>query len=407
MFGKTSMLATILWLAAAISVVSLTPSASAQGRKETQDQLLIDCVDPVPQPYTNVFPSFAAYLQQIGPIGTVSVKGPCPGNFLIWGGDNFTIVGPAEIDGNISIGHSESAVFLQNLTITNSSGDGIDISGSKVSLDSCDVSNNAGNGVSVDNASHVVVVGSGRFDDNRGWAGGFHVGGHSFLNIAPSGRVEIRGNSQSGIWASQSDIQIIGNTVVSDNVNGPGLELLGGARAQVGNNLGTPNVIQNNPKGGIDARENSQVSLFTCCSNPPNVVRANGQFGIQAGFHSQVTLSGADVLENTGPGVYVFAGSQLDFFPGTQNRVDRNGTLTDPTSAGIRIDGNSEAWLRDGEISSNLGVGVRIGMNSSLDIAGVSLVGNTGSLACDFTSTIAADFSFPFSSSCIVVRRNP
>ena len=264
----------MLRLAGAIAIVCLGSLLSAHGQQQW-----IDCTGTMtPSNNITVYSGFQDYLNKVGPTGTVYVNGPCPGNFTIWGGDNFYIIGPAVINGNIGVGHSENAVFLRYLTITNSSGDGLDVSGSKVSLDSCSVSNNAGNGVSVDNSSHVVVVGTGVFDNNGGWAGGFHIDGHSFLNIAPSGAVEIRGNSGSGIWATQADIQINGDTDISANINGPGIELLGGARAQVGDSNGTPNLIENNPNGGIDVRENSELSLFTCCSNPPDLVRNNVLF---------------------------------------------------------------------------------------------------------------------------------
>jgi len=357
-------------------------------------------------PAPNIFPSINAYLQQIGPIGTVYVNGPCHENITILNGDQFTIVGPAEIDGNINIANSPDGVSLQNLTITHSGWDGIDITGSKVSLDSCNVSGNPGNGVSINNASHVDVVGSGSFNNNGGYAGGFQVGGHSLLNIAPTGPVEIQGNKQSGIWASQADVSTSGNTIISDNVNGPGVELLGGSRAQFGSANGAPNVIQNNPNGGIEVRENSELSFWVCCSSPANVVTKNGKFGIADGVHSQVTLAGAVVSQNQGPGVNVYAGSQLNFFSGTQNAIDGNGSVTDPASAGIRIDGNSEAYLRGGDVSNNLGPGIRVGVNSSADFAGVTLIGNGSVIACDFTSPIVSDLSVPWTTGCLVVRKN-
>ena len=381
-----------------ISFLSVASGVFAQG--------IVDCTGTM-TPDPNIYPSISAYINQVGPIGTVQINGTCHENVTIWNGDEFTIAGPGAINGNVSIGNSPNAIFFKNLTITNPNGDGVDISGSKVSFDSCNVSNNAGNGVSINNASHVVVVGNGTFNNNGGYAGGFQIGGHSFLNIAPStGPVEIQGNSQSGIWASQADVQTSGNTIISGNINGPGVELLGGSRAQFGSTFGAPNVIQNNPNGGIEVRENSEISLWVCCSSPANVVTKNGKFGIAGGLHSQVTLSGAQVNQNQGPGVSVYAASELNFFSGTQNQVDGNGIVTDPTSAGIRIDGNSEAYLRGGEVSNNLGPGIRVGVNSSADFSGVSLVGNTSVITCDFTSPIASDLFVPFISGCLEVRKN-
>lgn len=383
----------------------IVPQVKAQSPPPEQ-RSVIDCTGTMSSTsQTTVYPGFGDYLQKVGPIGTVYVNGPCPGNFEIWGGDNFTIIGPAEIDGNISIGHSESAVFLRNLTITQSTGDGVDISGSKVSFDSCNVSNNAGNGVSIGNQSHVVIVGSGKFNNNRGYAGGIQISGHSFLNIVSSGPVEIRQNSQSGIWATQADIATAGSTIISDNVNGPGISLLGGARAQIGSTGGAPNVIENNPGGGISVLENSEISLWVCCQAAANLVTTNGKFGISAGFHSQVTLSGAEISDNAGPGVDVYATSQFDFFPGSKNQILRNGFPPNPiipvdsNIAGLRVDGNSHAWLRGGDVFGNAGPGILVLTNSSVDFEGMNFgspIGldpqNTGGIInCDHTSAMTSD----------------
>jgi hypothetical protein len=408
----------------AISVLTLVSAAFGQG-VPPQQQSWIDCTGTMTSTSDKVvYSSFADYLGKIGPIGTVYVNGPCTENIFIWNGDQFTIVGPAVINGNISIGNSPNAIFLRNLTINQSSGDGIDISGSKVSLDSCNVTNNLGNGVEVYNASHVIVVGSGQFNSNHGWAGGFHVSGHSFLNIVPSGPVEIRGNDQAGISAGQSDIQTVGNTIISDN-KGPGIYLVGGTRAQIGNSAGLPNLVQNNAGGGISALENSEISLWSCCQNSPNLVTKNSKFGISTGFHSQVTLSGAEISQNSGPGVDVYAASQLDFFPGTQNRIVGNGVappgapLPSGPSPGVRVNGNSQAWLHGGEISNNLGPlgfgnqspGIQVVINSSVDLAGVNLgsdaggsttgVINSNGITCDFTSVAVSDLVLHAVTGCI------
>lgn len=384
-----------IW-AAVMVVYGLGSLASAQDVKQW-----IDCTGSMtPSATTSVYPSFQDYLSRIGPVGTVYVNGTCPGYFTIWNADNFYINGPGEINGRVDIGNSLGGVFLKNMTITNSNGDGIYVNGSKVMLESCNVSNNAGNGVSVDNASHVLVIGSGTFNYNGGWAGGFHVFGHSFLNISPQGPVEIRGNDHSGIWASESDLQVGFQTLISDNKGAPGVVLLGGSRAQFGGDLSTPSVVENNPNGGIMLGENSEISLYGW------IVRKNGAFGISSGLQSQLTLASALVTENTGPGVNIYSGSQLDFYPGTQNKVSGNGSLTDPMSAGVRVDGNSAVFLRGGEISNNLGAGIRLTLNSSADFSGINLGGNTTPIVCDLSSQIAADVSVPLSSGCIAVRKN-
>lgn len=321
MSGKISKAAaTIVRLVSVAAVLSVLFGVSPLWA-QTSGQSIIDCIGNMGPyfPNSNVFPSINQYLQIIGPIGTVVVNGGCSESITIVNGDQLNLIGAgtgAAILGNITINDSPDAVYLRNLTITNAGGDGIDINGSKVTLDSCNVSGNARNGVNIDNASFVRVTGTGIFDDNQ--ASGFNVFGHSYLSFLLPGPVEIRRNKVSGIVDTQAEVTTRGNTIISDSGSGPGINLLGGARAQIGA-IGAPNVVENNPNGGISVRENSELSLWTCCSSPNNVVTRNGQFGISAGFHSQVTLSGADVSNNTGPGVDVYAASQVDFYPGTQN----------------------------------------------------------------------------------------
>lgn len=402
----------ILWL---ISILQLGAGSTAVS---AETKMIIDCTGGLSSGGdTTVFSGFADYFQKVGATGLAYVVGPCPG-FSIDGGDRLTLVGPAEIDGNVKIMNSQGVYFL-NMAFTQSPADGLTIEGSYVYLGYSVSTRNQGNGVSVDKASHVLVRG-GDYSYNAGWAGGFHVSGHSLLEIDSPDPVTIRGNTQTGIWATQSDLTINGSTVISDSEKGPGIYLVGGSRAQIGNSTGTPNRIEKNSNGGIQVLENSELSLWVCCSNSANVITRNGKFGVLAGFHSQVTLSGADIYENSGPGVDVNTGSQLDFFPGSQNRIDANGYQMPNPSPGVRVSGNSQAWLRGGEISNDsgpLGAGnqspsMYVGLNSSVDFAGVKLGSaagtssvNSNGISCDFTSIASSDVPLNLGTGCILGGR--
>jgi hypothetical protein len=389
-----------------VVLLSCTKVANAQASPGGGQSFNVDCTTATPG--SGIFPSINAFLQAIGPFNSVVlVKGICHENVTISNGDNFqirfdpnSVSTNAGITGHVYIVDSPDGVYFYGLTITNPNGDGIDVSKSKVILDSCRVSNNAGHGVSISSSSDVEVR-SGSFDGNS--ATGFNVFGHSLLEFG-AGPVEIKGNTQSGIRAAQADISAGGSTVISDSGSGPGVELLGGARAQFGNWAG-PNIIENNLNGGISVRENSELSIWACCPQPASMVRKNGKFGIAAGFHSQVTLSGAEVSDNTGPGVDVYATSQFDFFPGSKNQILKNGfppnpTIpVDPNNAGLRVDGNSQAWLRNGDIFGNAGPGILVLTNSSVDFESMNFgspIGldpqNTGGIInCDHTSAMTSD----------------
>jgi hypothetical protein len=374
-------------------------------------------------PGSGVYPSFSQYhsalnTEYTGWTGSVTVYGTCVENVYIANSDpainvspgpndEFRIIGAAgaTIRGNLTIVATPSPVYLQNLTIEYSSGDGIDVNGSNVTLDSCKVNNNIGNGVSIDNSSHVLVTGSkSQFNDNQGWAGGFSVFGHSYLDIAPAGQgfdpLQIQGNTHAGIWASQADVTAGSNILISDNGgpvsdNGvPGVVLLGGTRAQFGGDINVPSHIQNQKNGGILLRENSEISLYGW------IVQNNGKFGIDDGFHSQVSLASAQISQNDGPGVNAYAGSEITFYPGGPGNLIIDNGSAGKAAPGVRVDGNSHAYLRGNNEISNRGIGnqvpgIQVQLNSSVDLddqlnvgptAGSAAAINSNGIQCDYTS---------------------
>jgi hypothetical protein len=300
----------------------------------------------------------------------------------------------ASIKGGIYALNSDN-IYLYGLTTTNANGNGIEVDQSKLTLDTCSSSGNQSNGLLVENASYVELDASGAFNDNAGF--GLYVIGNSFLNIAPwAGHLDVQGNNAGGIWASQGEIATGGNTYIKNSGTGFAIDFRGGAKGQFGNWAGQ-NFISDNPGGGVSLQENAEISFWACCSNPPTVIRNNGPFGISASFGSQVTLAGAQVLNNPGVGIDVYAHSQLyanSNIPGlAANQIAVNGSAGDPMSAAIRVDGNSQAVLRGGDVSQNNGPGVLALVNSSVDFAGVNFTGNAGVITCDSTATMTSDLS--------------
>ena len=77
-----------------------------------------------------------------------------------------------------------------------------------------------------------------------------------------------------------------------------------------------------------------------------------------------------------GAGVDLYGNSQAWLFGA--NQIHNNGSTTDPTSAAIRVDGNSELFLRSGTIAHNIGPALLALVNSSVDFNGVTFARNTG-----------------------------
>ena len=365
--------------------------------------LLVDCTGQNPF----AFPSISAALLNVtGPGAFIAVTtGPCNESVFINGAVNLTLGAffgqNAALNGNLSINNSQN-VFVFGLNVTNSFGDGIDVNSSRsVVLDSCTSNGNAGTGMNVGQSSDVAITAMGSFSNNGGE--GLNIGSNSFVNIVSfAGTTEISNNQPAGIFMSQANFQTLGGTHMANNGSTPGnglgvaIDVRGGGKVQFGSlSFAGPNVIENNPNGGVSLQENAEISFFSIPPNAGNIVRNNGPFGVEAGFGSQVTLAGAQVTGHTGPGVDIYAHSQVygtSQLPGLgATQISNNGTAGGPLRAAIRVDGNSEALLRGVTISQNNGPAILALVNSSVDLAGNTFSSNTGVITCDSTSSMVSD----------------
>ena len=359
--------------------------------------LFVDCSGTNPYAYPNI----NAALPNAGPGAFILVTGACNENVFLFGQNALNLGAffgyTATINGNISINNSQN-IFLYGLNVTNAAGDGIDVgNSSSVTLDNCASNGNAGVGLGVSGASNVTVNVAGTFDNNA--HGGINIFSNSIVSIFTwSGlTVDISGNGGPGVWASQASFLTFGHTTIANNTSGPGsnpgygIELLGGARGQIGTVSG-PNMVTGNQAGGAYLQENSEISFWA--GNYSNIIQGNGPVGVAAGLGSQVTFfNSAQISGHTTAGVDLYANSQA-YFSGA-NTVQGNGSSADARSAGIRVDGNSEAFLRGGQVSGNTGPGVLVLVNSSADFSGVSFSGNNGVIACDSSSTMVSDLTQP------------
>jgi hypothetical protein len=370
---------------------------------ETRGQyLIVDCTGATPGAYSSI----NAALPNATPGSFILVTGPCTENVSLTGVSAVSLGAyyglTATVNGGITVSNSQN-VMLYGLNVTNIAGNGISVSNSKgTSVNVCTSNGNAGVGLSVAGMSDVTVGASGAFDNNGN--GGININGNSFVALVDwAGPVDISNNSGPGVWESAGSLfSTLGPTTITNNVSGLGtnpgygLELLGGARAQIGSLYG-PNTIAGNQAGGAFLQENSEISFFSLGS--PNVIQGNGPVGISVGLGSQVTfydISGpvnAQIAGHTSAGVDVYSNSQA-YFNGA-NQVLQNGSVSDPRSAGIRVDGNSEVLLRGGQVTQNNGPGILALVNSSADFTGVTFAGNLHGeiITCDSSSWMVSDLT--------------
>lgn len=352
-------------------------------------QLVVDCTGTTP----GTFPSINAALPNAG-AGTAIfvVAGPCNENLQLAGWTDLFIgtyngYPSVAINGSINVSDSHG-VYFHGLNITSATGDGINVTQSQaLIIDSCTSSGNAGNGLNLGNASEVLVIAPASFDGNS--SSGINLYGNSYvqLNSWNGQPVDISNNHNVGVWASQSSFTTFGLTNIANNW-GVGMQLFGGARFQVGTLTG-PNTLTGNQQGGVSVQENSEISFFNFGSQ--TYIQNNGPVGVSASFGGQVTLyGGVEILGHDGPALDVSANSQANLFGA--NNLHNNGATGDPRSAAIRLDGNSELFLRGGSIAHNVGPAILALVNSSADVAGAAFTSNSGGIvACDTSAYMVSD----------------
>jgi len=362
---------------------------------------LVDCSGTNPAAY----PTINSALPNAGPGAFIAVTGTCNENVVLYGLNNLTLGAffgqTANLVGQLTI-ISSHLVYVYGLNVTNPGGEGVYVQKSDVVLDTFSSSGNAGNGLQVTQTSDVTINAMGTFNNNQGY--GIYNDANSFAHIVSwAGTTDISNNQNSAVWNTQANFLTFGNTHIANNGNIPNagsvraaIDMRGGGKAQVFSIFG-PNVIENNPNGGVSLQENAEISIGSVLPNGPNIIRNNGPFGVEAGFGSQVTLVGAQISGHAGPGVDIYAHSQLYGTSQLQGlgatQILNNGTAGDPLSAGIRVDGNSEVLLRGVNIAETKGPAILALVNSSADFAGTTFSGNTGVITCDSTSSMVTDLA--------------
>ena len=354
-------------------------------------QLVVDCTGVT----QGTFTSINAALGASGP-GTAIfvVAGPCNESFVLAGQTDLfigTYYGYPNVTINGTIGVAEShGVYFHGLNITSPTGDGINVSQSQaLIIDNCNINGSAGNGLDLGSESEALIIAPVSFDGNA--ANGINLFGNSYVQVNSwNGQsVDISNNHVAGVWAAQSSFTTFGRTTIANNL-GVGVQFYGGARGQFGS-LSGPNSVTGNQQGGMSLQENSEVSFFNFGSQ--TYIQSNGPVGISAGLSSQVTLfGGVEISGHSGPALDLFASSQGNV--SGANYLHNNGVAGDPRSAAIRVDGNSEVFLRGGTISQNVGPAILALTNSSADLSGVSFSSNSGGImVCDSSAYMVSDLS--------------
>jgi hypothetical protein len=372
-----------VWLVLVLGM--LFPTAS-------KAQLVVDCTGATP----GTFPTITSALGASG-AGTAIfvVAGPCNEDLQLAGQiDLFigTYAGSPNValNGKISIADSHG-VYFHGLNVSSTNGTGFYASSTQaIIIDTCTFNGNAGVGLQLAGASEALVISPASFDSNNG--GGISLSENSTIEITAWGGqpIDISNNRGPGIFVSFGSVNVYGHTNITNNSSGFGIDMRGGSRAQFGAESG-PHVIAGNQNGGVSLQEGAEISFWN--GGFPTYIENNGPVGISGGFNSQITLfNDVEISGHTGPALDLYAGSQAYLFGA--NNLHNNGTAGDTRSAGIRLDGNSEVFLRGGTVAQNAGPGILALVNSSADLTGVSFAANTGGMVvCDSSAYMVSDLT--------------
>jgi len=364
-------------------------------------QLVVDCTGATP----GAFPTINSALAASGPgYAIFVVGGPCNENLYLAGQldlfigtyDGFPHVA---LNGSINVVESHGVYFhgLDITTGSNGSGNGITVSqSSALVIHDCTSNGNAGFGLSLGGGSEALIVSPASFDNNN--AGGIVIGENSTVETSGwNGQpVDISNNRGPGIYIAFGSFNTYGRTTILNNVaglgslSGYGVDMRGGSRAQFGALSGS-NIISGNQSGGVSLQEGAEISFWN--GGWQTQIQNNGPLGVSAGFHSQVTLfNDVEISGHSGPALDLYGSSQAYLFGA--NNLHNNGTSGDPRSAAIRLDGNSEAFLRGGTVTQNAGPGILALVNSSVDLTEVSFSSNTGGVVvCDSSAVMISDLA--------------
>jgi hypothetical protein len=302
-------------------------------------------------------------------------------------------------------------VYFYGLNISSPTGSGIYASSTQaIILDSCTSNGNSGFGLQLAGASEALVVSPASFDNNS--AGGIILTENSTIEMTSWGGqpIDVSNNRGPGVFVSFGSFNTYGHTTISNNIagagslSGYGVDMRGGSRAQFGAET-APNIISGNQSGGVSLQEGAEISFWNGGSQ--TLIQNNGPVGVTAGFGSQVTFfNDVEVSGHSGPALDLYGHSQGYLFGA--NNLHNNGAAGDPRSAAVRVDGNSEAFLRGGNISQNIGPAILALVNSSVDFTGVSFSSNPGGIiSCDTSAYMVSDLASGFSTAPGVSCRMP
>jgi hypothetical protein len=356
----------------------------------------VDCSGSNHKVFTSIGAALAT-LSLTGP-NTITVGGTCNENVNVYQFDRLTIqaasghvatiVNAANPPGITVLVDGSHNINLDNLIIEGGSpAVYITSSSTAVNMQNCSVQNSAGDGMDVDTASEMVVQNS-SFTNNAGV--GIFAGNQSQITLGtyPTQRISITGNGfvgggngTGGLAIDGSQVQLnFGVATISGNA-GPGISMEGGRLLFFGGEAATPGVIENNNVGLTmnDAASATFYSAFNIANNGSTGISVNGASSITfySGIDSQGKNAVTTIAGHSTVGLTLNQSSAVQMYG--PHVVTKNGSANaDPGSrGGISLEGSSLTIGSSAVVSSNIGPGVRLGVKSDLVMFDMTVSNNS------------------------------
>jgi hypothetical protein len=348
-----------------------------------------------------VFSSIGAALSTLSLTGpnTITVGGTCNENVVVGQFDRLniqaasghvaTIVNAANPPGITMLIAGSHNINLTNLIIEGGSpAVYVTSSSTALNLQNCSVQNSAGDGMDVDMASELVVQNS-SFTNNA--STGIFVAGESQVTLGtyPTQRITIsgngfgsgNGNGNSGLAMDGSQVQLnFGVATISGNA-GAGIAMEGGRLLWFGGEAATPGVIENNNYGISmnDAASASVYSAFYIANNASTGISVNGASSITffSGIDSQGKNAVTTIAGHSLVGMALSQSSAAQMYG--PHVITRNGSVNgDPNGrGGISLEGSSLTIGSGTSVSGNIGPGIRSSVKGDLIVFDMTISNNT------------------------------
>jgi hypothetical protein len=303
-----------------------------------------------------------------GHFATIENVASPPATTLYIAGSHNIVLDSLLIEGGslaVYISDSSSAVLMQNCTVENSMGDGLDMDmESQLTIQDSTIKNNSAAGVFIANESQLLL---GTYPAQR-----IRILGNGFGG---------GGNGTGGLEIDGSQVQLNFGVLSVDGNSGPGIIMDGGRLQFYGGEADSPGAIENNSMGLVlnDAASATLWSAFRFRNNGSTGISVNGASSITfySGIDSQGKNAVTSIEDHSLVGLALSQSSSAQIYG--PHIIDKNGSANanPDTRGGISLEGASLTIGGGTCVNHNVGPGIRLLLKGDLILYDMVVADNT------------------------------